>query len=107
MRTEQALSPADLKVGHVYAAKRPARVGIFEPLVNDRQILWISRLGAEVQYDSPTVAFGRKHPIVSVERFLRWAKADVTDQCPKGEWRSADSCAQSAPQPADPAPLNP
>jgi len=95
------LTKADLKVGRVYSAKRPAVVGLFDPLVNDRQILWMDSFGVHVQYDSPTVALGRKHPKVTVEQFLRWAKADVTDLCPKGEWR-APPRAQSTPQPPAP-----
>ncbi len=83
------MSPADLKVGRVYSTKRPAPVGFFEPLMNDRQILWMDRLGQQVQYDSPTVGIGRRQPKVTVEQFLRWAKADVTDLCPPGEWRPA------------------
>lgn len=91
------LTKADLKVGHVYSAKRPAAVGFFEPLVNDRQILWMDSFGVHVQYDSPTVKFSRKYPKVTVEQFLRWAKADVTDLCPNGEWRALPR-AQSTPQ---------
>lgn len=83
------LTAADLIIGHVYSAKRPARSGFPNPLINDRSIIWMDRFGERVQYDSPTVQFGRKHPIVPVERFLKWARADVTDQCPKGEWRKA------------------
>lgn len=86
---QHTLTSADLKIGRVYCAKSRKLVGIFEPLINDRMILWMDRLGERVQYDSPTVAFGRKHPIVTTEQFLRWARADVTDLCPKGEWRSA------------------
>jgi hypothetical protein len=83
------LTAADIKVGRVYAAKRPASVGFYDPLVNDRSVLYIDSFGERVQYDSPTVAFGRKQPIVTMAQFLNWAKADVTDQCPEGEWRSA------------------
>ena len=82
-----AITLADLKVGRVYSAKRAQTVGMFERLLNDRQILWMDSLGLHVQYDSPTVAFGRHHPKVTVDKFLRWAKADVTDLCPAGEWR--------------------
>ena len=77
-----------IKVGRTYAAKRLSVVG-FPPLVNDRQVIWMDSLGIELQYDSPTVGIGRKYPRVSVESFAKWAKEDVTDQMPKGEWRSA------------------
>jgi hypothetical protein len=83
------ITAADIKIGRVYSAKRQVRVGIFDPLMNDRMVLWIDRSGERVQFDSPTVAFGRKHPVVPMDQFVRWARADVTDQCPKGEWRRA------------------
>ena len=81
-----ALTAADLEVGHTYRAKRPAPAGtIFDPLVNDRQIRWI---GFEtVQYDSPSVAAGRRYPTVTIEAFLKWAARDVTDELPdNGDW---------------------
>lgn len=76
-----------LEQGHTYSAKRPASVGVFDPVWNDRMILrlWEN----SVQYDSPTIRDGRKYPIVSKEKFLRWAKEDVTDEIPEGSWRSA------------------
>ena len=41
-----------------------------------------------VQYDSPTIHTGRKYPQVSIEKFLNWAKEDVTNKMPSGdEWR--------------------
>lgn len=83
------LTAADIKVGRVYSARRPQRVGMFPSLLNDRQVLWIGALGTELQYDSPTVAIGRRQPKVSVEAFLRWAREDVTDKCPKDAWRAA------------------
>lgn len=83
------LTAADIKVGRVYSAKRPRGVGFIEPLLNDRQVIYISVAGDLVQYDSPTVARGRKYPKVGMNEFLKWAKEDVTDQCPAAEWRSA------------------
>lgn len=80
-------SVLELKVGHVYRAKRPARSGtIFKPVYNDRMIVWVSAWGNEVQYDSPSVSIGRKLPIVSKEKFLSWAGKDVTEGYPKSEW---------------------
>lgn len=84
-----SLTKEDLKVGRVYSAKRPRAHGIAEPLLNDRQIVWMDSLGVEVQYDSPAVANGRRYPRVPVEKFLAWAKEDVTALCPNGEWRKA------------------
>lgn len=75
----------ELIVGRTYEGKRKAGVGIFPALVNDRQIKWIGL--DEVQYDSPTVAFGRHYPKVTKAAFLKWAKRDVTDELPPGEWR--------------------
>ena len=48
-----AVAPIGLIVGHVYEAKRPKSVGMFEPLMNDCQIRWVGF--DEVQYDSQTV----------------------------------------------------
>lgn len=81
------LTVDDLVVGNVYSAKRRKSVGFVEPLINDRQIVYINRLTKKVQYDSPTVKFGRKLPFVDIEKFLNWADKDVTAEMPKGEWR--------------------
>ena len=82
---ELAATPIELIVGHVYEAKRPKSVGVFEPLMNDRQIRWIGF--DEVQYDSPTVGLGRSYPMVSKEAFLKWAARDITKEMPPDEWR--------------------
>lgn len=82
------LTPVDIKVDHVYRAKRPSAVG-FPPLMNDRQVVFIEQFGKRLQYDSPTVAIGRRLPWISVEDFLSWAHSDITDSMPVyGEWRS-------------------
>lgn len=83
------LTKDDLQVGHVYSAKKPQAVGLFDPLINDRQILHMNAFG-EIQYDSPTVRNGRHYPKTTVDKFLRWAKEYITDQMPKGEWRKTD-----------------
>ena len=83
--TELAATAIELIVGHVYEAKRPKSVGMFEPLINDRQIKWIGF--EEVQYDSPTVGLGRRYPRVSKEAFLKWAARDITKEMPPDEWR--------------------
>ncbi|MFA5458353.1 MAG: hypothetical protein WC261_12065 [Synergistaceae bacterium] len=77
----------DLIVGHTYSAKKRKLVWYlgFDPLVNDRQILHIS--STMVQYDSPTVKIGRLRPHIPIHTFLKWAKEDVTDEMPNGEWR--------------------
>lgn len=72
--------PLTLVVGGVYRAKRPRRVARFlQPdLYNDRQILWISPNGERIQYDSPTIRFGRHYPTCHREQFLQWAGSDMT-----------------------------
>lgn len=79
----------ELKVGHIYRAKKPGRVngkcfdgpsGYF----NDRMVIW---LGVDaVQYDGPAVRMGRK--LVSKETFLAWAGEDITATTPKGAWNT-------------------
>lgn len=89
------LTVEDLKVGHVYSAKRPQTYG-FPCLLGDRQILWIGMIYDNkegfvqgLQYDSPSVKDGRHYPKISVTKFLKWAEADITEIMPKGEWRYA------------------
>ena len=67
----------DLVVGRAYRAKNPAMANGF--LVNDRVITWISSDGEQVQYDGPSVAMGRRFPIVSRGAFEKWASHDLTD----------------------------
>lgn len=76
----------ELTAGRTYRAKRPKPVGFLDPLFDDRTILWIGL--DEVQYDGPSVKFGRKFPKVSKAAFLRWADRDVTDELPAGEYAS-------------------
>ena len=76
----------DLKVGRVYRAKRPRGVHRLDgSYVNDRQILYISPFGESIQYDSPSVTFNAKYPIISTEKFLKWADKDITDSLPPNE----------------------
>lgn len=79
------LTKEDLKVNHVYSAKRPQTIGFYR-CFNDRMIIWMN--GNSVQYDSPTVRQGQNYPTVSIEAFLKWADADVTKQTPDGDWRT-------------------
>lgn len=75
----------ELKVGRTYRAKRPAAAGDYlSPLVNDRTIIWLGM--AEVQYDGPSVGFGRHYPRVSIEKFRAWVARDVTDELPEGNY---------------------
>ena len=77
----------ELKVGRVYRAKRPKIIHRLDgSYVNDRQILYISPFGETVQYDSPSVNFASRYPMISIEKFLKWAAEDVTDSLPDGEW---------------------
>lgn len=72
-----------LQRGRTYRGKRPRNAS---GLVDDRVILHIG--ATTVQYDSPSVSFGRNYPSVSREKFLAWADRDVTDELPKGEFAS-------------------
>ncbi|EPY4802965.1 hypothetical protein ACXDID_003978 [Klebsiella pneumoniae] len=75
----------EIKVGRTYRAKRPRAAGtVIQPLVNDRTVIWCS--ATSVQYDSPSVSFGRHYPRVSIEKFRAWASRDVTDELPQGEY---------------------
>lgn len=44
--------------------------------MNDREF-WVGI--DQIQYDSPTVKFGQRHPIVSRKDFDKWAGEEVTD----------------------------
>ena len=84
----------DLKVGRVYRAKRPRVVHTLGgSYVNDRQILlYISPFGESIQYDSPSVTFKAKYPIISTEKFLKWAAKDITDDLPPAAWAGCKRC---------------
>ena len=74
MASKSALTAEDVKVGSTYRAKRFTQ---FLTATNDRHVVWISSDRSEVQYDSDTVAVGRRLPRVSMEKFLKWAKGEV------------------------------
>lgn len=77
----------ELVAGNVYRAAKPARTGsVFNPVYNDRQILYINIDLDTVQYDSPTVRMNRHYPKVTVEKFLKWAGTDVTEGYPNEGW---------------------
>src|SRR6266849_4756633 len=73
-----AFTADDIKPGRCYEAKRPVVVGYYREL-NDRQVKWVNSFRTQVQYDSPTVSDGRSYPIISMEKFLKWAGRDVTE----------------------------
>lgn len=82
------LTAADVKAGRCYEARRISFVGTSN-LANDRQIIYIDPSKTEVQYDSPTVRDGANYPVLSMEKFLAWARRDITDSMPKnGDWRT-------------------
>lgn len=86
----EQLTADSIRVGRIYAAKRPQRTGnIFEAYWNDRIVRWISADRQTVQYDGPTVPIGRRLPQVSMDAFLKWAGADITDNYPVHDWRKA------------------
>lgn len=73
------LKAEDIIVGHLYRGKRYRKsAGGFD---NDRVVLHINKPlfgDPQVQYDSYTVPNGRHYPMVSMEKFLKWAKEDIT-----------------------------
>lgn len=75
----------DIIKGHIYRAKKPKRArSIAGDFFNDRSVLYVSE--HSVQYDSPTLGFGRRYPTISREKFEAWAGSDVTEGYPEGEW---------------------
>ncbi len=92
MNTKE-LTREDLIIGHTYSAKRQTAGRFYPKLINDRQILHISynHTGEYVQYDSPAVKPGANYPKIPVEKFLKWAKEDISAKMPKGEWREAEN----------------
>lgn len=76
--------PLALQVGRTYRAKNP---GYAKGFVNDRTVLWVDAVKQRVQYDGPAVNFGRTLPVISLEQFRTWAKHDITDQLPAGEYQ--------------------
>ncbi len=63
----------DLAVGKTFRAKRPKRTHSRE--LDDRTIIWMDDL--KVQYDGPEVRLGQLRPVVSTEKFLRWAGSEA------------------------------
>ncbi|WP_176331584.1 hypothetical protein [Burkholderia vietnamiensis] len=73
--------------GQVWRAKRPSNS---QGLVNDRLILRISPIMGTIQYDSPSVGFGRRYPSVTIDTFEKWAGREVSAELPKDEWQPWD-----------------
>lgn len=71
------LKPEDIAYGKWYRGKRFKEIGIFGNVNNDRMVVWISPDRKEVQYDGDTVKIGQRRPVVSMERFLKWAREEV------------------------------
>lgn len=85
------MSEIILNVGRIYRGKRPKPIAISDsvdsdrrPLFDDRLVVWIS--GDKVQYDSPSLKLWQGMPTVSLQRFVKWADRDVTEEHPPGEW---------------------
>jgi hypothetical protein len=67
-----------IEAGKFYRAKKPVRC--LDGGFNDRRILWVSRDGTHVQYDSPSVCNGRRYPTVPLEKFLKWVGKEITQE---------------------------
>jgi hypothetical protein len=74
------LTAADIKAGRLFRGKKPKEV-LFRGL-DDRSVLYVggTNVEATVQYDSYAVAAGRKYPKTTMEKFLKWASHDVTEE---------------------------
>lgn len=79
----------ELIAGNVYEGKKKQKIGVFIPLWNDRQIVYIDEVTEQVQWDSPSVKIGQRRKWSSFEAFRKWARRDITDEMPDGEWRTA------------------
>lgn len=66
------LKAEDIQVGKVYIPKKRRYALAFE----DRLVVWINKDRTMIQYDSDTIRNGRHYPIISMERFLKWAKGE-------------------------------
>ncbi len=84
MEAQPPPAPLELIQGHVYRGKKTRPVGIINTVYDDRSIL--RDLGPKIQYDSPSLANGRRYPVVTREKFLQWALKDVTEEAPPGDW---------------------
>lgn len=74
MAKREPLTVKDIRIGATYRGK--TRRSNDWGQSNDRTVLYISPLG-EVQYDSDMLPNGRRYPRVTMDKFLRWAAAEV------------------------------
>jgi len=81
-----SLTREDIVVGGLYRAKRPARCSNGE--MNDRVVIYIGRLGLDLQYDSYSIPNGRHYPRVDMDKFLRWASHRINED--GTPWSAAD-----------------
>ncbi|MFA5489186.1 MAG: hypothetical protein WC284_08195 [Candidimonas sp.] len=76
MKQKWKLTPNDIVVGGTYRGHRPKQ-NPFTREYDDRHVLFISKDGKKVQYDSISVGIGRHYPTIDIEQFLGWAKEKV------------------------------
>jgi len=77
---------AKFEVGQIWRAKTPRNVA---GLVNDRVIRYVGMYN--VQYDGPSVANGRKYPLMKFEDFEKWAGRLLDpSELPPGTWAEWD-----------------
>ena len=72
------VSELKLEAGKFYRGKKPRRMD--DGGYNDRYVLYISKDGRQVQYDSPTINNGRNYPFTPTEKFLLWAGKEITSE---------------------------
>jgi len=86
---DSKLDKKDLIVGNIYCGKRRNKTYFNSTNVyTDRKI--ISFNGFSIQYDSPSIKIGQIRPVVSMNEFLNWVKADVTKDSTDGKWISVN-----------------
>ena len=73
------MNAEEIQVGKWYRGKRFLSNPIYGS--NDRIVVWISTDRKKIQYDSDTVHIGRHLPMITMEKFLKWAKQEA----PKAE----------------------
>lgn len=74
------LTENDIKVGHTYRAKKPREVNFVTKEKDDRTVLYIGPYSKNVQYDGPAVKIGAKYPTVPMDKFLKWAGHELTEE---------------------------
>lgn len=72
----------EIRTGRTYRAKTP---GYTKGFVNDRTVTWMGE--TQLQYDGPAVGLGRLLARTSIGAFKKWAKHDITNQLPAGEYQ--------------------